>query len=73
MNGLFTAAGTPAAVVNRLNHEVAQIVRRDEVKDRFATIGVETVGGSAESFASIVKSEMNKWGTLIKSAGIRAD
>ncbi len=73
MNGLFSGAGTPPAIVNRLSQEVALILRGDGTKQRFMSIGVEPVGSSPEMFAAIVKAEMAKWGRLIRSAGIRSD
>lgn len=73
VNGMFAPAGTPAFIINRLNQEVVQILRRAEVKERFFNTGMETVGTSPEEFESIVKSEMAKWGKLIKAAKIRGD
>ena len=73
MNGMFAAAGTPSAVVNRVSQEVAQILCRPDTKERFMSIGVETVGSTPEEFDSVVKAEMARWGKLIKSVGIRAD
>ena len=73
MNGLFSGAGTPATVVNRLSTEVARILGNDETKQRFMAIGVEPVGSSPETFGIVVKAEMAKWGKLIRSAGIRSD
>ncbi|MBI4189584.1 MAG: tripartite tricarboxylate transporter substrate binding protein [Betaproteobacteria bacterium] len=73
VNGLFAPAGTPASIVNRLNQEIVQVLRRPEVKERYFNTGVETVGTSPEEFESFVKSEMAKWGKLIKAAKIRGD
>jgi tripartite-type tricarboxylate transporter receptor subunit TctC len=73
MNGLFSGAGTPAAVVNHLSAEVARILGNDDTKQRFMAIGVEPVGSTPESFGEVVKAEMAKWGKLIRSAGIRSD
>lgn len=73
MNGMFAPAGTPAPIINRLNQEVVQVLRSAEVKQRFFNTGMETVGTSPEEFKSILKSEMAKWGKLIKAAKIRGD
>jgi tripartite-type tricarboxylate transporter receptor subunit TctC len=70
--GIFAPAGTPAAVIGRLNQEIARVLASAEVKDRFLSLGVEPVGGSPAALAATVKAEMTKWGALIKEAGITA-
>ena len=71
INGVFAPAGTPAAIVNRLNGAIAQFLRRAEVKEKFFNVGVETVGSSPDEFTATVRSEMAKWGRVIRDAGIR--
>ena len=73
VSGLFAPAGTPASIINRLNQEVVQVLHRVEAKERFFNSGVETVGSSPEELESFVKSEMAKWGKLIKAANIRGE
>jgi tripartite-type tricarboxylate transporter receptor subunit TctC len=73
MFGEFVPAGTPMSIVNRLSQEIARCMQRPDVKEKFLNAGVESVGTSPENFASIVKSEMTKWGRLIKDAGIRVE
>ena len=70
--GIFAPAGTPAAVIGRLNQEIARVLASTEVKERFLSLGVEVVGGSPAELAATVKAEMTKWGALIKEAGITA-
>jgi tripartite-type tricarboxylate transporter receptor subunit TctC len=72
-NGLFSAAGTPQAIVGRISQEVAQIVQRSDTKERFASIGVEAVGSTPDALSALVRDEMARWGKLIRSAGIRSD
>ena len=71
LNGVFAPAGTPAAIVNRLNSEIAKFLQRAEVRERFLATGVETVGSTPAEFAATVKAEVAKWGKLIREAGIR--
>lgn len=71
MTGLFVPAKTPEAVVSRLNQEIVQVLRKVEIKSRFLEFGVETVGGSPQEFTDKIRSEISKWGQLIKEAGIR--
>jgi tripartite-type tricarboxylate transporter receptor subunit TctC len=70
---IFAPAGTPAPIVKRLNEEIVRILRRPDVKEKFIVTGIEPVGDPPEALAAIVKSEMERMGKVIKSAGIRAD
>jgi tripartite-type tricarboxylate transporter receptor subunit TctC len=56
--GVFAPAGTPAAVVKRLNSELNRIVMLPDVASRFATLGAEPVATSPEAFAALVRSQM---------------
>ena len=69
--GLFAPANTPAAIINRLNQETVRYLTMPETKERFLNAGLETAGGSPEQLLATVKSDMAKWGKLIKDAGIR--
>ena len=71
--GVFAPAGTPFTIVHRLNEEMVRFVNRAEIKERFLSLGLETVGTTPERFASSIQSEITKWGKVIKEAGIRAD
>jgi tripartite-type tricarboxylate transporter receptor subunit TctC len=73
MNGMFAAAATPAPILNRLNQEIVQILRKADIRERFLNTGMEAVGSSPEEFGATVKSEIAKWGKVIRSAGIRAE
>lgn len=69
--GMFAPARTPAALINRLNQEIARALNRKDVKERLFNSGIETVGSSPEEFAATIKSDMAKWGKLIKEVGAR--
>ena len=71
--GLYVPAKTPPAIVNRLNKAVAQILGKPDVKDRFQTVGAETVGNRPAELADTIKSEMARLAPVIKNAGIRED
>jgi tripartite-type tricarboxylate transporter receptor subunit TctC len=71
--GVFAPAKTPVAIITRLNAEIGRVLGRAEVRERFAGIGVETVGGTPAEFAAIVQAETVKWGKVIRDAGIRAE
>ena len=70
VQGLFAPAGTPEAVITRLNREIVPFLRRHDTKERFFSAGVESLGSTPEALAAAVKSEMARLGTVIKAAGI---
>jgi tripartite-type tricarboxylate transporter receptor subunit TctC len=69
--GVFAPARTPPTVIGRLKDEIAHVLQRADVKEKFFNVGVETVGSSPEEFGATVKSEMSRLGKVIREAGIR--
>ncbi len=69
---LFAPARTPAAIVRRLNQEVARVLNQQEVRDRLFASGLESAGSTPEQLAATLKSEMTRMGKLIREAGIKA-
>lgn len=72
-NGLFAPAGTPRPVLERLEAETRAIVASPEMKKRFAELGVQGVGSSAQEFGAFLKTETTKWAEVIRTSGIRMD
>jgi tripartite-type tricarboxylate transporter receptor subunit TctC len=70
---IFAPAGTPDAIVRRLNEEIVRVLRRADIREKFIATGIEPVGDTPEALAAIVKSEIERMGKVIKVAGIRAD
>lgn len=70
LNGMFAPAKTPAALISLVNQEVARILTRPDAKERLSSAGMDAVVGSPEEFAATIKSEMAKWGKVIRDAGI---
>lgn len=68
----FVPAGTPAAIVNRLNRELVVALGKPDVKERLVKGGVEAVGSSSEELGAYVKSDIARIELLIKSAGIKS-
>jgi tripartite-type tricarboxylate transporter receptor subunit TctC len=64
---------TPATVINRLNHEIVQVLNKPEVKEKFLSIGVETVGNTPQELGAWMKMEIARMGKVIKDAGIRGE
>ena len=70
-NGIFVPAGTPAPIVERLHKELAAALRSKELQDDSKNLGYELGGERPEQFAAFVRSEMQKWGKVIKDADIK--
>lgn len=70
---VFAPAGTPAAIVQKLNQEMVKALQSTEARERLFNSGVEAVGSTPEQFAITLKNEMVKWGKVIKDAGIRSE
>lgn len=72
--GIVAPAGTPREIVVRISEEIAKITSLPEVKERFASMGMDVVDhGGPEEFAALIHSELVKWGKVVRDAGIRAD
>jgi tripartite-type tricarboxylate transporter receptor subunit TctC len=71
--GILAPAGTPAAVVARLNSEINRAIRQPEVRERLAADGAEVIGGTPDDFASHLKIELSRMGKLVRQAGIRTE
>ena len=71
--GLLAPAATPAAIVTRLNAEVAKILQSAEVREKLAAQGAEPMPGTPQAFASFMREEMAKWAPVVKQAGVKLD
>ena len=69
--GLLAPAGTPRPIIDRLYQESLRAIRMQDTRERFAVEALEPVGSTPDEFAAYIASEMNKWGKVIKAAGIR--
>lgn len=72
-NGFFSAAGTPAPVVAKLNRELALILRQPDVKEQLTALGAQAVIASPEAFANYVRGEIAKWKKVVTAAGIKPE
>jgi tripartite-type tricarboxylate transporter receptor subunit TctC len=71
--GVFAPAGTPPAVINRLNTEIVRIVKLPEMRERFLALGAEPVGSTSEQFAAFFRNEVAKWAKVVKESGAQVD
>ncbi len=72
-NGVVAPAGTPRAVIEKLQREIVATLQEPAIADRMAKAGLEPVGDTPAQFAQYLKAEAAKWGKLVKSAGIKAE
>ncbi len=71
--GFAVPAGTPQAVVERLNQALGAVLNGPESKKRLTELGVDTVGNSPAQANKLVLDEMDRWTAVIKAAGIKAE
>ncbi|MBS1217563.1 MAG: transporter [Proteobacteria bacterium] len=69
-HGVLAPRGTPAAIVQRLNRDLNDVLRLPEIADRMARQGAETVGGTPEQFAALIKSDTAKYAKLLQAVGM---
>lgn len=71
--GLFTPTGTPKAIVDKINADVARALNSPDIKQLFAEQGAEVVGDSPESASARVRADVIKWRDVIHDIGLRVD
>jgi tripartite-type tricarboxylate transporter receptor subunit TctC len=72
-NGIFVPAGTPPAIIGRLQQEIAAVLRSREVQDDALKLGTVAGGETPEEFAAFVRGEIQKWGKVVRDAGIKVE
>ena len=71
--GLLGPRGLPAPIVGRLHRETARALASKEIGERFAVLGIEPLGGTPQEFAAYIKSELAKWGKVVRDSGAKVD
>jgi tripartite-type tricarboxylate transporter receptor subunit TctC len=71
--GLFVAAGTDPAIVQRLGDAAQAAIRKPEVAERIRSLGATPVGNTPDQFAAFQRAEFARWVEVIRAAGIRAE
>jgi len=71
--GIVAPARTPQDVVMKLNAEIVAIVKHPEMNERLSREGADPVGNTPAEFGRHIQQEIEKWGKVIKAAGIRAE
>ncbi|MCC7487867.1 MAG: tripartite tricarboxylate transporter substrate binding protein, partial [Burkholderiales bacterium] len=72
-NGVMAPAGTPAAVVERVNKAVTAIHARPEFRDKLLAVGAEPIGGTPAQFTERGKRELEAWTRILRESGTRLD
>ena len=70
---VLAPAGTPAAIVGRLNSELARIVAMRDLQERFNGLGLETVGSTPEQLTAFMAADVDKWIKLVQKIGLKTD
>lgn len=71
--GLLAPVRTPRPVVERLQREVAAVLAMPEVRERYVQGGFEPVGNASADFAKQIREDLERWGRLVREAGIKVD
>jgi tripartite-type tricarboxylate transporter receptor subunit TctC len=71
--GFMGPAGLPRDIVRKIHDDTLTVMQRADFQQRLAKDGIEPVGNSPEEFAAQVKSDLAKWGQVVKAAGVRLD
>jgi tripartite-type tricarboxylate transporter receptor subunit TctC len=73
LTGIVAPAGTPPEIVDKWQSEIARMVAQPDIQARLATLGFNPVANTPAEFGERLKSEIAKWGKVVKDAGIHVD
>ena len=71
--GILAPAGTPKEIVAKLNASINAALKMEDVRAKLQGAGIEIQGGTPEHFGNVIKAEVEKWGRIVKAAGIQAE
>ncbi len=71
--GIVAPQGTPRSVVARLNAEINRALEQPDLRERFAAMSVEIVGGEPGTFSSYIAAELKRWGEVVRAANIKVE
>jgi tripartite-type tricarboxylate transporter receptor subunit TctC len=72
-NGLVVPAGTPRPVIDRINAEVNAVFRMPDVLQKMNALGFDLIGGTPDDFANLLRSEQERWASVVKKLGLKVD
>jgi tripartite-type tricarboxylate transporter receptor subunit TctC len=73
LTGLLAPAGTPKEIISLLHQEIVKIVAMPDVQQRLGDLGFEILASTPDEFAVRIKTEMEKWGKVIRDAKIKVE
>lgn len=73
MAAFLVPAGTPKAIVDKLSAEMLRILKLPDVHERISAQGFEVIASTPQQFAAQIKADVEKWGKVIRSAGLKVD
>ena len=71
--GMVAPAGTPPAIVAELNAEINKVLAMPEIRKKITVEGGNVMGGTPEQFSALIKTEIPRWGKVVKDSGARID
>jgi tripartite-type tricarboxylate transporter receptor subunit TctC len=71
--GAVAPTGTPPAIIDRLSRELARIVALPDVQDRLAALGFSPVGSGPEELGAQIRSDIDRWGKVVRELGIKVE
>jgi tripartite-type tricarboxylate transporter receptor subunit TctC len=71
--GILAPAGTPRAVVVRINKELNAALAAPSLRERLSVQGADGVGGTPEEFGRVIRSDLAKWAKVVKASGAKVD
>ena len=73
VTGLIAPAGTPREIIDKLNAATQKVIAQAAVREKFAGLGAETVGGTPEEFGVYIKDDFAKWTRIVKDANVKVE
>lgn len=71
--GVVSTAGTPKAVVDRINREIVRVFQQPEVQERFRAIGADVRTSTPQEFAELIRVDLAKWQRVVRASGLHAE
>ena len=71
--GIFAPASTPRPVIDKLQRELAAVLRTAFVRERYAVLGIEPVGNSPQEFGDQVRADLARWEKVVRAANVRLE
>jgi tripartite-type tricarboxylate transporter receptor subunit TctC len=71
--GFHAPAGTPRPIIEKLHAEMVKAMNTAELRERFASVGAETIANTPAQYGAFVQAELTKWGKVIQVTGVKVD